>query len=37
MGGKYLSLTIPAVVRAPELVHKVFQKLEGDARVLFKY
>lgn len=37
MGGKYLSLQIPALVRAPELIQKVYHGLEGDTRIVMKY
>jgi putative lipoic acid-binding regulatory protein len=37
MGGKYLSLQIPALIRAPEFIQMVFTSLEGDTRVIMKY
>lgn len=36
-GGKFVSLCIPATVRYPELIQKVFQAVEGDDRILMKY
>ena len=37
MGGKYTSISITTTVRAPELVYKVYAKLEGDARIKMKF
>lgn len=37
LGGKYVSLSIPVVVRAPEIVQQVFDELGRDPRVLMKY
>jgi hypothetical protein len=36
-GGKFLSITVTATVRYPELIQRVFAALDGDARVLMKY
>lgn len=36
-GGKFLSITVTATVRYPELIQRVFAALDGDARILMKY
>ncbi|KAL4520275.1 hypothetical protein Ndes2526B_g01199 [Nannochloris sp. 'desiccata'] len=40
-GGKYVSVTVPAVVNGPEVIQRVFDTLEEDAsfngRILMKY
>jgi hypothetical protein len=40
-GGKYVSLTVPAVVNGPEVIQRVFDTLETDdrfnGRILMKY
>jgi putative lipoic acid-binding regulatory protein len=36
-GGKYVSVTVPCTVRAPQLIQRVFDALEGDDRVIMKY
>ena len=36
-GGKYVSVTVPALVRYPVLIQRVFASLEGDDRILMKY
>ena len=36
-GGKFVSLCIPATVRYPELIQKVFQAVEKDDRIIMKY
>lgn len=37
LGGKYLSLTIPARVQAAHVVDLVWDALAGDSRVMMKY
>ena len=37
LGGKYASLTVPASVRAPEVIQSVLEELGRDPRVLMKY
>mmetsp|Transcript_19688 Transcript_19688/g.42801 ORF Transcript_19688/g.42801 Transcript_19688/m.42801 type:complete len:88 (-) Transcript_19688:346-609(-) len=37
LGGKYISLKINALVRAPEVIGAVFDKLEGDPRIKMKF
>jgi len=37
MGGKYVSLTIPAIVRAPGIIQKVFAAVENDKRIVMKF
>ena len=37
MGGKFISLKMTCMVRAPEIIGKVFDALEGDARVRMKF
>jgi putative lipoic acid-binding regulatory protein len=37
MGGKYLSITVPALVREPGLIQQVFSALEDDERMVMKY
>ncbi len=37
LGGKYLSIRIPATVRAPETIQKVFESFGNDERILMKY
>ena len=36
-GGKYLSICIPATVRAPEIIQRVLNSFEDDERILMKY
>ena len=37
MGGKYVSMKMTCMVRAPEIINKVFNALEGDVRVIMKF
>lgn len=37
LGGKYLSFTVPATVRAADFVERVFRECEGDTRLIMKY
>lgn len=36
-GGKYVSVTVPALIRAPVYIQRVFDQLQNDDRVLMKY
>lgn len=37
MGGKYVSLQLPVMLRAPEFIQKVLDEVKDDARVVMKY
>ncbi len=37
MGGRFVSVSVEVVVRAPELISSVFEALEGDPRVVMKF
>lgn len=36
-GGKYLSISIKALVGSPEVISNVFAAVDGDSRILMKY
>lgn len=37
LGGKYVSISCEVVVRAPEIVNIVYEKLESDPHVVMKF
>ncbi|KAG2496652.1 hypothetical protein HYH03_005472 [Edaphochlamys debaryana] len=37
MGGRYVSVSVDVVVRAPEIVEMVYQKLGEDSRVIMRF
>ncbi len=37
MGGKFISMKMSCMVRAPETISRVFSALEGDVRVRMKF